>query len=659
MDFQYPWTIKVHHFMCLKLKKFIDDTSNIFANMESALPKCKSGIEALCSLQSLIERAKLLILYCSESSKLYLAVMGNKIMLRCERLRDSLLSSLSQMQHMYPCSLARQIERIVQDLSVSTFIVESSEDEAGKVLLSLMKRDVVASSSFNMLEFQSVQMAAIRLQLTSPVEVLIEKRSIRKLLEKIKDSDLPKRKILKYLLYLMRKYGKLIGRFQTINEGRELGNPEMDQVLCVDEPHKEFKCPISGKLMYDPVQTTNGQTFERMLIEKWFANGNETCPKTSVKLSDFSLVPDLAIKDAISVWCEKHGITISKPCIQPNFQELSRQGSSVGSHFSTLDGLGLDVSNVSIHSSDADSGCDLLDIDPDDGRSNVEFPRRNINIDHVFDLGFLSILGTFPWVLQCKEVEDLNVKVKDGHRNISSISVIHIVHLVRFLDDAHDLPDVKAEKDGISLLLALLKATGNEMVQLPEDAIYVLSSMLANEITEEALAVMEIVSSQKYSEHAIVASGVLLVLLGALEDHRPECKLLALKTMSHLSENSAISHHMVYLDYIARVSLLLDDDHDYYSIKILRNLCNIEEAIAMIAESDDCNAAITHLLDVGTKEQQELAMDLLRSLCYDSTERCQQVLRDSIIRSLTNVFLDGDHHTLKLAARDLLQLSWN
>ena len=32
--------------------------------------------------------------------------------------------------------------------------------------------------------------------------------------------------------------------------------------------------------MSDPVIICSGQTYERVCIEKWFSEGNDTCPKT-------------------------------------------------------------------------------------------------------------------------------------------------------------------------------------------------------------------------------------------------------------------------------------------------------------------------------------------------------------------------------------------
>lgn len=58
--------------MCTELRKFVDRILEIFPEIEAARPRCSSGIKALCSLNNALERARLLLQYCNESSKLYL-----------------------------------------------------------------------------------------------------------------------------------------------------------------------------------------------------------------------------------------------------------------------------------------------------------------------------------------------------------------------------------------------------------------------------------------------------------------------------------------------------------------------------------------------------------------------------------------------------------
>nr|GEY16288.1 U-box domain-containing protein 5-like [Tanacetum cinerariifolium]GEY16298.1 U-box domain-containing protein 5-like [Tanacetum cinerariifolium] len=133
---------------------------------------------------------------------------GERIILRCERIRNSLGSCLSQLQIMVEPTLAAQISKIVNYIKTAAFTLDTSEDEAGRVLLALLHQDIAASKIANLDELKAFKFAALRLHITSPLALMIEKRSIRKLLSKISDTDRAKRKILNYLLYLLKKYGK-------------------------------------------------------------------------------------------------------------------------------------------------------------------------------------------------------------------------------------------------------------------------------------------------------------------------------------------------------------------------------------------------------------------------------------------------------------------
>ncbi|KAA8540864.1 hypothetical protein F0562_024827 [Nyssa sinensis] len=56
------------------------------------------------------------------------------------------------------------------------------------------------------------------------------------------------------------------------------------------EPPKEFLCPISGCLMFDPVVVSSGQTFERTTV-----------------------IPNLALKSTILKWCDNSGTEHPRP----------------------------------------------------------------------------------------------------------------------------------------------------------------------------------------------------------------------------------------------------------------------------------------------------------------------------------------------------------
>jgi hypothetical protein len=60
-----------------------------------------------------------------------------------------------------------------------------------------------------------------------------------------------------------------------------------------------FQCPLTMEVMRDPVMTVDGQTYERMEIEKWFALGNRTSPLTGEELPSTNLLPNIALRQAI------------------------------------------------------------------------------------------------------------------------------------------------------------------------------------------------------------------------------------------------------------------------------------------------------------------------------------------------------------------------
>ncbi|CAI5962133.1 unnamed protein product [Closterium sp. NIES-65] len=73
---------------------------------------------------------------------------------------------------------------------------------------------------------------------------------------------------------------------------------------------QEFICPLSSEVMRDPVIISSGKSFERVYIERWFAQGRSTCPKTGEPLAHQMLTPNEALQKLISDWCKSHMVTL-------------------------------------------------------------------------------------------------------------------------------------------------------------------------------------------------------------------------------------------------------------------------------------------------------------------------------------------------------------
>nr|XP_012569919.1 U-box domain-containing protein 9-like isoform X2 [Cicer arietinum] len=67
----------------------------------------------------------------------------------------------------------------------------------------------------------------------------------------------------------------------------------------------QFRCPISGHIMTDPVILANGQ--------RWLNEVHKICPQTQHVLSHSILSPNYLVYDMISRWCKDQGIELPMP----------------------------------------------------------------------------------------------------------------------------------------------------------------------------------------------------------------------------------------------------------------------------------------------------------------------------------------------------------
>lgn len=84
-----------------------------------------------------------------------------------------------------------------------------------------------------------------------------------------------------------------------------------DVVAYIEPLYDTFFCPLTRKIMEDPVTIESGVTYERSAINEWFEqNNNEAkapvCPTTGMKLNNRTLSVNLALKNIIKEWTERN-----------------------------------------------------------------------------------------------------------------------------------------------------------------------------------------------------------------------------------------------------------------------------------------------------------------------------------------------------------------
>ncbi|KAH1058882.1 hypothetical protein AAZX31_02G052300 [Glycine max] len=688
-----PRSFKVHRTMCTELRKLVDRILRIIPQIEAARP---CGMQALCLLNKAIDKARQLLLYCSETSKLYLAITGDSILSKFQKARKSLAKSLVQILNMVPVMLAAEISRLIGDLECVTFVFDSAEEAAGKVVKRLLQQDPSTSDKDLMeeSEIKDFQFVAARLGITSPTAILIEKRSIKKLLEKLKRNDQTKEIVLKNLLFLLIKHRKSITGEQmevysqievpitTENSGHESQenlHVKSDPYLSHGQyrthagdlsrltPPKEYTCPISLRLMYDPVVIASGKTYERMWIQKWFDEGNTICPKTKKKLVHMALTPNIALKDLILKWCETNGVSIPDPSrLVQDCHSWEASSNSIRSFGSSLYDLNFptDFSNMSLGSLDTNYNSDSshtkanhslnLMLNKSSDNSHRHQSRARI---HDADWMHLSKLHERQWESQCQVIENIKMDFKCNCQAFCCVSSENFIDpLTRFLSTACERHDVKALRAGTKLLLEFMKCCRNGMTNLSEDTCIMLESLLDTEVIGEALTIMEELTGNWYEKTNIAASSVLSSVSKILDSGNEEFRRKAIKIMNNFSSNGQICPYMVSLGCIPKLLPFFEDRtllRD--SIHILKNLCDTEEGRVTVVETKGCISSVVEILETGSDEEKESALVILLSLCSQRVEYCQLVMYEGIIPSLVNISNKGSDMA-KAYALELLRL---
>ncbi|CAM0904079.1 unnamed protein product [Alopecurus aequalis] len=357
-DFIIAGNWKLHGELCKKLYTVVHEVSIAIPALEATRPGSSSGLLALSSLRIAVDKAKNLLQYCSECSKLYLALTAECILTKFEKARYALLESLHQLEETLPEAFNSQIPEIAHELENSIFALDQAEKQAGDEVKQIIQNEKKSNGFLDDNELEFFRQTVLRVGITSSSAALTERRVLRRLLERAHaEEDTKKQSIAAYLLHLMRKYSSHFRSetmdsinsqcsspscsFSSISSSVDLhGNaPALEKLLprsgsfnfkqikglsgSMPLPPEELRCPISLQLMYDPVVIASGQTYERACIEKWFNSGNTTCPKTRKQLSQLTVTPNYCIKGLIASWCEKNGVPVpSAPPESPKLKYL-------------------------------------------------------------------------------------------------------------------------------------------------------------------------------------------------------------------------------------------------------------------------------------------------------------------------------------------------
>lgn len=125
-------------------------------------------------------------------------------------------------------------------------------------------------------------------------------------------------------LSLNKKWQWVIGDEPPLGQSRAQILPALPNAVT-EVPH-DFRCPISQDLMEDAVTASDGFTYSRDAISKWFAIRNSS-PMHGLQLNSTALTPEMTRSDAVGRWISGEGLTQQPPPPARTTRSRQSQGS--------------------------------------------------------------------------------------------------------------------------------------------------------------------------------------------------------------------------------------------------------------------------------------------------------------------------------------------
>ncbi|RRT54566.1 hypothetical protein B296_00046432 [Ensete ventricosum] len=288
----------------------------------SPLPPWFPASAALCfrELYIFVYRTKLLLDYCSQSSRLWLLLRNPQISGNFHDLTQELATLLDVLpldDLRLAADVREQIELLRRQCRRSKLFVDPVDEElCRRIFFFLGQFETGEAPDPAELRDTFVHRLGIRDARACRTEIEFLEEQISNQEE---DMDLP---LVSGVVALTRYCRFLLFGFQEMDVNKPFSDPGKTSRKRLSSQGsgsfsltipKDFCCPISLDLMKDPVVVSTGQTYDRASITQWMEEGHRTCPNSGQTLTNTRLVPNRALASLISQWCASYGIPYGTP----------------------------------------------------------------------------------------------------------------------------------------------------------------------------------------------------------------------------------------------------------------------------------------------------------------------------------------------------------
>ncbi|XP_045798460.1 U-box domain-containing protein 15-like [Trifolium pratense] len=272
-------------------------------------PVPQNGVVWLRNLRDALLLAKELLKLCSQGSKIHLALEGEAVMIKFQKVYEK----LSQAFDGVPCDELGISDEVKEQLELMHVQLRRARRRTDTQDIELAMDMMVVFSDDHDRNADSaiVERLAIKLELRSFEDLEVETVAVGNLVRERKGQQAESTQ---KIIGLLNRFKRVAGMEETaivLDGDPAMPNKMLGRSTSLVIPH-EFLCPITLEIMTDPVIVASGQTYERESIEKWFKSNHKTCPKTRQPLEHLQLAPNCALKNLIVEWCENNNFKLPK-----------------------------------------------------------------------------------------------------------------------------------------------------------------------------------------------------------------------------------------------------------------------------------------------------------------------------------------------------------
>ncbi|KAJ6824353.1 U-box domain-containing protein 17-like [Iris pallida] len=307
----------------LSLFEFLMDSSSL--SSPSSLYLSSSAVVCLRELYIILFRSRLLLDYCSQSSRLWLLIQNPQISGHFHDLNKEIATVLDVLPVGalgLPADLQEQL-RLLRRQSRRSKLYIDPRDELLRRRIFLFLDEFAKGRSPDRTELRTafVDRLGIRNAQSCRFEIDFLEEQIRGNEEDFADPSVLGGivALARYCRFSLFKLAEGKEPEKRSSFGGGSGRKSKRRVsfkgsgdLSLMVP-KDFCCPISLDIMRDPVTVSTGQTYDRPSITQWMEEGHRTCPNSGQTLSHRRLVPNLALRSLISQWCSMQGLEYGLP----------------------------------------------------------------------------------------------------------------------------------------------------------------------------------------------------------------------------------------------------------------------------------------------------------------------------------------------------------